>query len=106
MQRMWLVPSPSATSTLHPCTWGSGIIAKEGPERLLEREEQEVRCEIVPPGDVREATAMESHQHGCPHMTLTRTMSVDTLTWKGESSWGLNPRQRLQATKEYWEQEK
>ena len=41
-----------------------------------------------------EAIPIKHHQHGCLHMSWTRTMPTDMLMWTGESPWGLSPSQR------------
>lgn len=61
--------------------------SSKGAERLWEPEGQKVYCQSVFPGNVH------SYTHKPPHdflsMTWTRS-GRDTLTWKGERSWGLN----------------
>lgn len=48
--------------------------------------------------DVRDATPMKSHQHGCLNKTQTRMAPTDILTWRWEIPQGFNPTQRTTAT--------
>lgn len=45
---------------------------------------------IVSSRNMRQATSMKSHQHGC--LDKTCVTSMDMLTWKGESSQDFNAR--------------
>lgn len=50
--------------------------------KIVEQEEQEVCCKTVSPRNVKEATPMKSHQHGC----LNKTWTVTTTQWR--AAWG------------------
>jgi hypothetical protein len=39
--------------------------------------------QIMPPRNVREATPLKSHQHGCLNKTWAKVTRVGMLTWKG-----------------------
>lgn len=78
---------------------------EEGAGRLSKSEDEEVCYEIVLPSNVRDRL-IKSHEHDYLNMSRASTTAIDVLTWTKESPRGLNPIQKLQATKECLKQEK
>ena len=60
-----------------------------------ETRDQEVMSQIMPPRNVREATPLKSHQHGCLNKTWAKVTRVgEWACWRGREDAYLNSRQR------------
>lgn len=72
---------------------------EEGAGRLSKSGDQEVCYETVLPSNVKDGL-IKSYQHDYLSMSGASTAAINMLTWTRESPRGLNPIQKLQATKE------